>query len=163
MDQREYPWSMAHHRLNTTSNLEGLSIVMKCIFTSWKTKTLSLILLNVFWCSSDNSSRCRVMAFSADGSLFAWCNGQRWSFYIISAYLSPLFTGSFIECQIEWINGISRDSSLGIPPSLENLAMTNSTHPLHSTPSTLLLPPLLPLPYSYPHPRTPFYQIIGLT
>ncbi|XP_074633342.1 eukaryotic translation initiation factor 2A-like isoform X2 [Acropora palmata] len=25
---------------------------------------------------SDNSSRCRVMAFSPDGSLFAWCNGQ---------------------------------------------------------------------------------------
>lgn len=25
---------------------------------------------------SDNSPRCRVMAFSSDGSLFAWCNGQ---------------------------------------------------------------------------------------
>ncbi|KAJ7390312.1 Eukaryotic translation initiation factor 2A [Desmophyllum pertusum] len=25
---------------------------------------------------SDNSPRCRVMTFSSDGSLFAWCNGQ---------------------------------------------------------------------------------------
>ncbi|CAH3105852.1 unnamed protein product [Porites lobata] len=26
---------------------------------------------------SDNHPRCRVMAFSSDGSLFAWCNGER--------------------------------------------------------------------------------------
>lgn len=144
MDLREYPWSMAHHLLNTTSNFEGLSIVMKCIFTTWKAKTHSFILLNVFWCSSDNSSRCRVMAFSPDGSLFAWCNGQRWSF-IISAYFSPLFTDSFTECQIEWINDISSDSPLGIPPSLGNLALTNATHPTPSTP----IPTPIPTPYHH--------------
>lgn len=53
-----------------TVSMIGWCLLMRCI-----------VYPSAFFCS-DDSPRCKVMAFSPDGSLFAWCNGQRWKWNV---------------------------------------------------------------------------------
>lgn len=61
----------------------------------------------------DSGKNCKAVAFSKDGSLFGWCNGEKWVHFIILMFsLHEINVISYASFTLVCVKGIAGNASV---------------------------------------------------